>query len=184
MEKMILGLERKIENCASKERVKLEEVVEDFQSQCYGLCGVDNLALQKTCGQSSVNGKYSCEKALDGIKDNFMHTKDGYNNHGVYFGEAYPYWWVDLGKNCKVKRVKIYNRTHCCGERLHDLEITIGKTLSNMKFYARFTGPASPGQVLNMNCKIPTAARYVKLMIMDRSVHNWLHVSEVEVFAD
>ncbi|CAC5419459.1 unnamed protein product [Mytilus coruscus] len=176
MEKRILELERKFENCALKEK-------------CYhgfGLCGVDNLALQKKCGQSSVhvNGKFGCEKALDGIKDNFMHTKDGYNVFGVYYGEAYPYWWVDLGNNCKVKRIKIYNRTYCCGERLHDLEITIGKTLSEMKFCARFTGPASTGQVLNMNCKIPTAARYVKLMIMDRSVHNWLHVAEVEVFAD
>ncbi|XP_063447506.1 uncharacterized protein LOC134727051 [Mytilus trossulus] len=112
-----------------------------------------------------------------------MHTKDGYKN-GDYYGEAYPYWWVDLGTNCKVKRIKIYNRTStCCGERLHDLKITIGKRLSNMKLCARFKGPAVPGQVLDMNCKIPTEARYVKLMIMDRSLYNWLHVAEVEVFA-
>ncbi|CAG2211351.1 unnamed protein product [Mytilus edulis] len=165
MEKRVLELERKVEKC-----------------QCNGLCGADNLALQKTCGQSSVNGIFSCEKALDGIKNNFMHIKDGFNKNGDYYGEAYPYWWVDLGTNCKVKRIKIYNRTsHCCGERLHDLKITIGKRLSNMKLCARFKGPAVPGQVLDMNCKIPTAARYVKLMIMDRSLYNWLHVAEVEV---
>ncbi|XP_071130461.1 fucolectin-7-like isoform X2 [Mytilus edulis] len=185
MDKRVLELERKVEKCASEKSVeKLKEEVEDIQS--HELCGADNLALQKTCGQSSehVNGIFSCEKALDGNKDNFMHTKDGFNKNGDYYGEAYPYWWVDLGTNCIVRRIKIYNRTTCCGERLHDLEITIGKQLSNMKYCARFKGPAVEGQVLDMNCKIPTAARYVKLMIMDNSLNNLLHVAEVEVFAN
>ncbi|NNE66638.1 MAG: hypothetical protein HKN33_08725, partial [Pyrinomonadaceae bacterium] len=80
-----------------------------------------NLALNKAATQSSDFGGdlgYA-SAAIDGFTDgNFSvgsvtHTAEGPNK-----GTRDPWWEVDLGSVFEISKVKIYNRTDCCGERL------------------------------------------------------------------
>lgn len=67
------------------------------------------------------------------------------------------------------------------GNRLHDLDITVGPTENEMKLCAHYVGPANLGEHLVFEClHVDTHVRYVKLMIKDKEI---LHVVEVKVYA-
>ncbi|CAC5416550.1 unnamed protein product [Mytilus coruscus] len=95
--------------------------------------------------------------------------------------DASPYWGVDLGKEYKIFRTENFNRKSCCGERLHDLDITTGPSHNQMYLYAQYKGPAGKGEHLVFKCNnSPKYARYVRLTIKGRE---YLHVGEVKVYA-
>ncbi|CAC5358468.1 unnamed protein product [Mytilus coruscus] len=158
--------------CALELKIaKLENQMEAMKSQHIGW---KNLALGKKCGQSSVYGSYTCDKAVDGDRDSFSHSTHS----------SFPYWWVDLGNNNRINRIDIYNRKGCCGERLHDLEVKVGKSMSTLKLCGFFKGPANNGEHVVITCKEKFEARFVKLMIMEKNpVNTYLHVADVEVYA-
>lgn len=65
------------------------------------------VAKGKTAKQSSSNKNYfPAGSAVDGDLGTISHTLHEYN----------PYWWVDLGRMYRVKRIEVYNRKDCCGE--------------------------------------------------------------------
>ena len=67
-----------------------------------------------TASQSSVDYGAEANRAIDGNsaqafgKNSVTHTRT----------EDYPWWTLDLGKSADVGRIKIWNRSDCCGERL------------------------------------------------------------------
>ncbi|VDI19408.1 Hypothetical predicted protein [Mytilus galloprovincialis] len=127
----------------------------------------------KPAEQSSVQGELSASRAVDGSVNTFMHT----------LKEQSPYWIVDLGKNYQIKRIEIFNRnvgSKSTGERLHDLDITVGPSHNKMHLCAHYVGPAQLGAHLIFECEPDENARYVKLMIKGTE---YLHVAEIKVYA-
>jgi len=83
----------------------------------------ENLAYLKDTIQSSISNQGVSNKAVDGNSNpNFnggscTHTND----------EEQPWWRVDLGNVELVNNVYIVNRGDCCGDRLKQFEIRVGK---------------------------------------------------------
>ncbi|VDI07253.1 Hypothetical predicted protein [Mytilus galloprovincialis] len=91
-----------------------------------------------------------------------------------------PYWWVDLGHVYDIKRIEIINRSDQAGERLHDVDITVGPTLKEMSLCAHYKGPGKTREHLVFHCNQQMSGRYVKVTIKAKE---YLQLSEVMVFA-
>jgi len=90
----------------------------------YGNVINDGMALNKPTGQSSTaNGGYS-KRAVDGNTEGSF--KKG--SCTATMKSTNPWWYVDLGKKASVKKVRIYNRSDCCGDRIRNLEVRVGNT--------------------------------------------------------
>lgn len=66
------------------------------------------------------------------------------------------------------------------GNRLHDLDILIGRAEIELSLCAHYPGPGENGDILPFICRRTISSRYVKLIINDQEI---LHVSEVKVYA-
>ncbi|VDH95422.1 Hypothetical predicted protein [Mytilus galloprovincialis] len=86
--------------------------------------------------------------------------------------ENSPYWEVDLGRIYRIKRVEIYNRRDCCGDRLHDLDITVGPSHNRMSLCTHYTGPGINGAHLIFDCHRTESGRYVNLRIKEGEAIN------------
>jgi len=84
---------------------------------------LENIALGKVARQSSFGGG-EARLSVDGNTDgNFV------NGSVTHSGKDVNAWLeIDLGKTEKIDKVKIWNRTDCCGERLQDYWIFISET--------------------------------------------------------
>ncbi|VDI72052.1 Hypothetical predicted protein [Mytilus galloprovincialis] len=140
---------------------------------------IRNVALNKKIQQSSwlANtrswGNYICcavEYANDGNATTFSHTNK----------DNYPYLWIDLGRVYDIKRIEIINRSESYGERLHDVDITVGRTLNELSLCAHYKGPGKIGEHLIFHCSQQMSGRYVKVTIKAKE---YLQLSEVMVFA-
>ena len=76
-----------------------------------------NLARNKPTSQSSVLDSFVSTLAVDGKYDNFTHTLAG--------GTSPATWAVDLGTNCSIERIVLWNRTSCCQSRLRDITVWV-----------------------------------------------------------
>ena len=66
------------------------------------------------------------------------------------------------------------------GNRLHNVVISVGPSLSKMKTFATFKGPGKSGARYVFKCKEVTTGRYVKVMIKGAE---YLTLAEVQVFS-
>ncbi|XP_071172122.1 fucolectin-5-like [Mytilus edulis] len=140
---------------------------------------IRNVALKKRSQQSSWWGKTrswgnniccATEYANDGNPSTFAVTNHDYM----------PYWWVDIGHVYDIKRIEIINRSDHAGERLHDVDITVGRTKNDLSLCAHYEGPGTTGQHLAFYCNQKMSGRYVKVTIKGKE---YLQLSEVMVFA-
>ena len=146
-----------------------------------------NIAIGKSVRQSSVGGA-GAELAVDG-------NTDGDFTHGSvsHTGKDVNAWLdIDLGEVESIDSMNIWNRTDCCGERLHDYWIFISKT----PFLASDTSamlrarPAIWSQINatpNPKSKIKTRGvqgRYVRIQLDGTQPieESFLSLAEVEVF--
>ena len=78
---------------------------------------VTNLAWHRPTLQSSVLDSFVSGLAVDGEYGNFTHTQAG--------GAVPATWQVDLGTNCSIERIVLWNRTSCCASRLRDITVWV-----------------------------------------------------------
>ena len=83
----------------------------------------ENLALRKAAIQSSTanNGESVASLAVDG------NTSGKYSDSSISHTnqERNPWWEVDLGEICKIREIKIFNRSDGVEDRLKEIKITI-----------------------------------------------------------
>ncbi|CAH1272632.1 TNR [Branchiostoma lanceolatum] len=82
-----------------------------------------NVAVGKTARQTSDSSRGVASRAVDG-NTNTDFGSGGSCTHTAK--QATPSWWVDLGQSYMVRRVVIFNRMDCCGDRLNPFNIHIG----------------------------------------------------------
>lgn len=72
------------------------------------------LHTEGTAAQSSVAYDADAKRAIDG------NSAQAFGENSVTHTESedYPWWMLDLGKPADIGRVKIWNRSDCCGVRL------------------------------------------------------------------
>jgi len=75
-----------------------------------------NVAPSGMAVQSTVNGSFTPNLALNGNLGDFTHTLGT---------DTSPFWQVTLTNQMFIHSVVLYNRTSCCGSRLRDITIEI-----------------------------------------------------------
>ncbi|KAK3084543.1 hypothetical protein FSP39_015127 [Pinctada imbricata] len=136
-----------------------------------------NLAYGRETYQSSTYETAISGKGVDGISN----SQWGGGSCASTNPEHHPYWYVDLGKEHIIERIRITNRGDCCPERLHDVDVTVAG--HNKKFdvvCGTFRGPGKASEKVVVQCPKRTKGRYVRLQITKGS-NNVLTVCEVEV---
>lgn len=140
-----------------------------------------NLALGKPVRQSSTGYGGSPERAVDGNREgnysanNVTHTDNAPND-----------WWeVDLGSQKRIREIKIWNRTDCCGERLSNFYLLISPypfssgnlqtSLNNSSVWS-YHHPGAAGRETTI--PVSGVGRYVRIQLAGQ---NWLSLAEVEV---
>nr|ADR63290.1 F-type lectin [Pinctada imbricata] len=134
-----------------------------------------NLAYKRETYQSTTFA--TSGKAVDGISNSQWVAGSCASTHS----EQHPYWYVDLGKEHIIERIRITNRGDCCPERLHDVDVTVAG--HDKRFDAvcgTFSGPGKASEKVVVQCPKRTKGRYVRLQITKGS-NNVLTVCEVEV---
>ncbi|CAC5384968.1 unnamed protein product [Mytilus coruscus] len=130
----------------------------DLQDCKTSECPIEDVAYKKTSQQSSTFSSICLARhGNDGNKKTFTATKQ----------EWLPFWWI-------------FNRFDVAGERLHDLDITIGPTLNDMALCKHYKGPGKTNEHLIFRCHRRLRGRFVKLSIKGRE---YLQMSEVKVYA-
>ncbi|VDI09432.1 Hypothetical predicted protein, partial [Mytilus galloprovincialis] len=131
----------------------------------------ENVALRKPTQQSSTaQFDFPSFKAVDGLTHTISHTDLNVS----------PYLWVDLEIIYNIIRIEIINRADY-GNRLHDLDITVGPRLDYMSMCAHFIGPGNDGEHLVFQCKgWYKDGRFVKMTIIKGP--EYLQLAEVKVF--
>ncbi|XP_052089039.1 uncharacterized protein LOC127725793 [Mytilus californianus] len=120
---------------------------------------------------SEYNSRYPARNAVDGDLSTFSHTSSQTN----------PFWFVDIETVYTVKRIEVFVRIDCCGDYIHDMDITVGQTTNNMTMCTHYKGPASTKEQLMLKCKKPVNGRFVKLSIFGEN--SVMALAEVKVFA-
>lgn len=140
-----------------------------------------NLSRGKRVTQSSTGYGGNPERAVDGNTDGnyFSNTVSHTNN-------APQEWWqVDLGSAYEVGRIRIWNRTDCCSERLSKFYVLVSDqpfTSGNLQDTLRQPGvwntyyDGQGGRPTEITVNRP--GRYVRIQLAGA---NWLSLAEVEV---
>uniref|UniRef100_A0A672JYV1 Fucolectin tachylectin-4 pentraxin-1 domain-containing protein n=1 Tax=Sinocyclocheilus grahami TaxID=75366 RepID=A0A672JYV1_SINGR len=79
--------------------------------------------------QSSTSENWFAEKAID------RGLQQLYTGCSSTLSQTNPWWRLDLHHIYRVNRVVITNRNDCCAERINGMEIRIGNTLENNKYF-------------------------------------------------
>nr|XP_034332172.1 fucolectin-like [Crassostrea gigas] len=98
--------------------------------------------------------------------------------------ELQPWLKIDLQAIYDVKKVIIYNRQDCCGDRLHDVQVNITNNgpEASCGFYE---GPADDGDRIAVYCAFGAVGRYVLITILNPPEEkDPLNICEVQVFVD
>ena len=104
-----------------------------------------------------------------------------YQFHTLY--ENAPWWEVDLGSECEIKRIIVYNRTDVGSERAAKLRVMTSRDGNHfdIELERQIEEPFGGlnGEALYVNLERPRRGRYVRLSIMGE---NYFHLDQVEVF--
>ena len=84
-----------------------------------------NVAVNKRASQSSLytSNAGSPSNAVDGKTDGRWQSGSVTHTNGQ--GENNPWWTVDLGEVYEISKIRIWNRTDCCAERLDNFKILV-----------------------------------------------------------
>ena len=102
---------------------------------------------------------YPAEKCIDGDTGtdgdaDLGPTNDANMCHTQEPGERSPWLAIDYGSSVTVRRVEIFNREDCCGDRTKNVDVHVSNELptsANQMFsggslLGHFAGPASNGE--------------------------------------
>lgn len=143
-----------------------------------------NLALGRPATQSSNwSAQTVAARAVDGNANGaFASGSVSHTN-----SETGAWWQVDLGARTNVGRIRLWNRTDCCGERLQNFYVFIsdqdqtGRTLTQILADPTVTRRSVTASRIPSNITIQGAAagRFVRVQLAGT---NPLQLAEVEVF--
>ncbi|WP_421949377.1 discoidin domain-containing protein [Phaeodactylibacter xiamenensis] len=144
-----------------------------------GLSAQNNVALNKRATQSSnyTSSSGQPSKAVDGNTDgrwqsgSVTHTQGGGSNN--------PWWTVDLGEVHDIRKIRVWNRTDCCKERLDNFVILV-KNTAQESWRGFISGSQRNTGTNPLTFEGQAEGRYV--MIQLRNPKGILSLAEVEVY--
>ena len=97
----------------------------------------ENLAFGRRTDQISTYSGFDSSRAVDGKSKTSLHAGSACASTER---ANQPWWRVDLGRDEPVSELYIVNRGDCCGARLENFEIRVGRSC----YYAELTISESP----------------------------------------
>merc|ERR1712112_542278 len=103
--------------------------------------------------------------------------------------ESYP--WITLVIPLSIVRsVRITNRKDCCGDRMRNMKIWVGKkfpSTTNVEYtggalLGTFSGPGTNGQVVDITSKTEVEGTHVVVQIETNG--DYINLLEIEVFGE
>lgn len=88
--------------------------------------------------QSSVNGSFTPNLAIDGDLGNFTHTLGGGADNN-------PSWTLNLGRQAAINSITVHNRDSCCGSRLRDITVEILDSASTVVYTSALLNTENAG---------------------------------------
>ena len=141
---------------------------------------VANWALSGVASASSAYQNVALpSRAIDGNRDGVFG-----NNSTFHSGTTAQDWWrVDLGTARPIKRIKLWFRTDCCGERNTNIEVRVyqGATTATTLLFAA-TNKTATSFTTPLTFDLPTAVNGQLVEVQTR-LANYLMLAEVEVFS-
>jgi YVTN family beta-propeller protein len=142
-----------------------------------------NLAVGKAAKQSSTYSPAVASRAVDGNTNGAF----GAGSLSHTNSQANAWWQVDLGASRAIDRIRLWNRTDCCGDRLRNFHVLLSATdMTGRTLSALLADPAvikrSVGAAVipsNIDIQGGATARYVRVQLAGT---NALQLAEVEVF--
>jgi len=140
-----------------------------------------NLAKGKTATQSSTMFGGEARRAVDGKTEGNFHL-----NFVSHTSSQFQAWWqVDLGAVSSIQRIRIWNRTDCCGERLSNFYVLVSDVpFKSTNLQATLNQPNVNGYSVKSRAGRPTeikisrTGRYVRVQLAGA---NYLSLAEMEV---
>ncbi len=143
----------------------------------------ENVAKGKSATQSSDFEGAVAARAVDG------NTNGAYGAGSVSHtrSEANAWWQVDLGAQYAISRIRLWNRTDCCSDRLNNVDVFFSANDMTGRSNADLKADPNVGVRSIGVSRIPSnidvlaggQARYVRVQL---SGTNFLQLAEVEVF--
>ena len=146
----------------------------------------ENIAQGKAVTLSSLQGNLFGEKATDG-------NTNGETANVAHTGSASPNEWleVDLGSVEDIRRIKIWNRTNCCAERLGGVYVLVSEDQFGTDFNpaggtVAFRHQLPAGESGHPEIVVNARGRYVRLQKsgMNGPGGNAINIAELQVIAD
>ena len=95
-----------------------------------------NVAQQGTPSQTSTLSTFTANLAVDANYTNFSHTQSA---------DQSPSWLLTFTTDRQFARVKIFNRTSCCGSRLRDITIKVLNSSNAVVYASPLLNPENTG---------------------------------------
>jgi hypothetical protein len=139
-----------------------------------------NVALNKRATQLSnhISNKGGASNAVDGITDG--RWQSGSVTHTKSEGEKNPWWTVDLGEVYEISKIRIWNRTDCCAERLDNFKILVKSQPSGESWRSFVPGTQRNTGRIPLVFEGNAQGRYVMIQLVSSS--GILSLAEVEVY--
>lgn len=132
----------------------------------------ENIAIDKPVIMSSYNFGTTGSEAVDGV------TEGDFTERQVTCTHPDPttFWQVDLMNLYTIERIKIYNRTDCCQERLSNFYVEVSNNGTDWQEAIFREGPA--GDILQLQLN-GLQGRFLRIRLAQP---NYLSLAEVEIF--
>jgi len=95
-----------------------------------------NIARTGTASQSTTNGGFTANLAINGNYGDFTHTLGT---------DAASTWDLNLGAMTDIGEIVLYNRTSCCGSRLRDITVSVLNDVGDPVYTSDLLNPENTG---------------------------------------
>ena len=139
-----------------------------------------NVAVNKRASQSSLytSNAGSPSNAVDGKTDGRWQSGSVTHTNGQ--GENNPWWTVDLGEVYEISKIRIWNRTDCCAERLDNFKILVKNQPSGESWRGFVSGTQRNTGSNQLTFEGNAQGRYVMIQLVNPK--GILSLAEVEVY--
>ena len=132
----------------------------------------DQLRTRQTAAQSSQYQYARADLAVDGFTMGNLNL----GSVATALPDPQPWWQVDLGATTRIGVIKVFNRTDCCADRLHDWTVWVLERTT--RWCGRRRRLTRPRMVTSINAG-GVNGRYVKVQL---NHSDYLQLAEVQVF--
>ncbi|MCK5828942.1 MAG: discoidin domain-containing protein [Methylococcales bacterium] len=134
--------------------------------------------------QSSTGWGGEASRANDGNTNGNYYQQSSVSHTEL---QTQPWWQLDLESTQQIDKIKIYNRTDCCTDRLANVNVFVSnvpfgnKTLAQLKADSSIGHQYFSGALSSVTSWAqPQVGRYIRIQLEGT---NFLSLAEVEVFA-